>query len=130
MPRPTSNDPTRFHSARRCVGRSQADRHHPDAQRPSLRPGQLRPLSTRYPWDSVCSTILTDLFALLTLAVARSRAKALAVLGVSALLVGGAGWAGLEVARRYVNDALNEMTGAIRQVADVMVSHAEQCACG
>lgn len=90
----------------------------------------MRPLSTRYPWDSVCSTILTDLFALLTLAVARSRAKALAVLGVSALLVGGAGWAGLEVARRYVNDALNEMTGAIRQVADVMVSHAEQCACG
>ena len=69
--------------------------------------------------------ILTGVFALLTLASARSRGKALAALGVSALLVGAAGWAGLEVARRYINDALNRTTGDIRQVADVMVNHAE-----
>ena len=51
--------------------------------------------------------IFTGVFALLTLATARSRGKALAALGVSALLVGAAGWAGFEVGRRYIDDALN-----------------------
>ena len=90
-----------------------------------LQPGQLRSLSTWGPWVSVGATILTGVFALLTLASARARGKAFAALGVSALLVGAAGWAGLEVARRYINDALNRTTGDIRQVADVMVIHAE-----
>ena len=36
-----------------------------------------------------------------------------------------AGWAGLEVARRYIDDALNNTTGDIRTVADVMVDTAE-----
>jgi hypothetical protein len=62
---------------------------------------------------------------LLTLASARARGKTLAALGVSVLLVGAAGWAGLEVVRRYINDALNQTTGDIRQIADVMVNHAE-----
>jgi hypothetical protein len=91
----------------------------------ALRPGQLRMLSTWGPWVSVGSTVLTGVFAMLMLAAARSRGKALAALGVSALLVGAAGWAGLEVARRYINDALNRTEGDIRQVADVMVNHAE-----
>ena len=91
----------------------------------SVRPGQLRQLSTWGPWVSVGATILTGVLALLTLAAARSRGKALAALGVSALLVGGAGWAGLEVARRYINTALDRTTGDIRQVADAMVNHAE-----
>jgi hypothetical protein len=90
-----------------------------------LQPGQLRPLSMWGPWVSVGATILTGVFALFTLASARARGKALAALGVSALLVGAAGWAGLEVARRYLNDALNRTTGDIRQVAEVMVNHAE-----
>jgi hypothetical protein len=90
-----------------------------------MQPGQLRFLSTWGPWVSVGATILTGVFALLTLASARGRGKALAALGVSALLVGAAGWAGLEVARRYINDALNRTTGDIRQVADVMVNHAD-----
>jgi hypothetical protein len=90
-----------------------------------LQPGKLRALSTWGPWVSVGTTILAGVFALLTLASARARGKALAALGVSALLVGAAGWAGLEVARRHVNDALNRTTGNIRQVADVMVNHAE-----
>ena len=47
--------------------------------------------------------MLTGIFGLLTVAAARSRGKAFAALGVSALLVGAAGWAGLEVARRYVD---------------------------
>lgn len=63
--------------------------------------------------------------ALLTVVAARSRGKALAALGVSALLVGAAGWAGIEVGRGYVEDALNRTTGDIRTVAEVMVAHAE-----
>ena len=90
-----------------------------------LRPGQLRLVSTWGPWVSVSAGVLTGIFALLMLATARSRGKALAALGVSALLVGAAGWAGLEVGRRYINDALNRTTGDIRQVADVMVNQAE-----
>jgi hypothetical protein len=91
----------------------------------SVRPGQLRQLSTWGPWVSVGATILTGVLALLTLATAGSRGKALAALGISALLVGAAGWAGLEVTRRYVNSALDRMEGDIRQVAGAMVSHAE-----
>jgi hypothetical protein len=90
-----------------------------------LRPGQLTQLSTWGPWVSIGACVLTGIFALLTLATARSRGKALAALGVSALLVGAAGWAGLEVGRRYIDDALNRTTGGIRQVADVMVNQAE-----
>jgi hypothetical protein len=91
----------------------------------SVRPGQLRQLSTWGPWVSVGATILTGVLALLTLATAQSRGKALAALGISALLVGAAGWAGLEVTRRYVNSALDRTEGDIRQVAGAMVNHAE-----
>ncbi len=94
-----------------------------DAQ--PLRPGRLQRLATWGPWVSVGATILTGVFALLTLAAARSRGKALAALGISALIVGAAGWAALEMTRRYIDDALNRSTGDIRQVADVMVQHAE-----
>ena len=90
-----------------------------------LRPGQLRLLSRWGPWVSIGAGVLTGIFALLTIATAPSRGKALAALGVSALLVGAAGWVGLEVGRRYINDALNRTTGDIRQVADVMVNQAE-----
>ena len=91
----------------------------------SVRPGQLHQLSTWGPWVSVGATILTGVLALLTLAMAQSRGKALAALGISALLVGAAGWAGLEVTRRYVNSALDRTEGDIRQVAGAMVNHAE-----
>lgn len=89
------------------------------------RPGQLERASTWGPWISIGATILTGVFALLTLAAARSRGRALAALGVSALIVGAAGWAGLEVARRSIDNALNRLSGEIREVADVMVAHAE-----
>jgi hypothetical protein len=91
----------------------------------SLRPGQLTTLSTWGPWLSIGACVLTGVFALLTLATARSRGKALTALGVSALLVGAAGWAGLEVFRRRIDDALNSTTGDIRTVAGVMVDTAE-----
>jgi len=88
-----------------------------------LEPGRLRPLATWGPWVSVGTTVLAGVFALLTLATARSRGKTLAALGISALLVGAAGWAGSEIARRYLNDALNHTSGDIRQIADAMVGH-------
>ncbi len=91
----------------------------------SLRPGQLKALSTWGPWASIGLCVLTALFALLTLASASSRGKAFAALGVSALLVGAAGWAGLAMGRRYIDDALNSTTGDMRTVADVMVATAE-----
>ncbi|OBB72359.1 hypothetical protein [Mycobacterium sp. 852014-52144_SCH5372336] len=91
----------------------------------SWRPGQFKRVSTWGPWVSIGASILTGVFALLTLAAARSRGRALAALGVSALIVGAAGWAGLEVARHSVNDTLNRLSGDIRVVADVMVAHAE-----
>ena len=69
----------------------------------SLRPGQLRQLTRWGPWASVGAMVLTGVLALLVLAAARSRGKALASLGVSALLVGAAGWAGIEVGRRYLD---------------------------
>jgi hypothetical protein len=90
-----------------------------------MQPGQLRQVSRWGPWVSIGATVLTGVFALLMLAAARARGKALAALGISALLVGAAGWAGLEVARRLINQALNRTTGDIRQVADAMVGHAE-----
>jgi hypothetical protein len=91
----------------------------------SLRQGRLSRLAAWGPWVSVGAAALGGLFALLTLAAARRRGKALTALGVSALLVGAAGWAGIEAGRRYVNDALNRTTGDIRRVAEVMVDHAE-----
>ncbi len=91
----------------------------------AMRPGQLRTLSTWGPWVSVGSTILAGVSALLMLAAARSRGKALAALGVSALLIGAGGWAALEVSRRYIANALNQTVGDVRQVAEVMVGQAE-----
>ncbi|MET0701535.1 MAG: hypothetical protein ABWY93_17930, partial [Mycobacterium sp.] len=86
----------------------------PDA----LRPGQLRQVGRFGPWVSVAAAVLTGVFALLTLAASRGRGKGLAALGVSALLVGAAGWAGLEVGRRYLSTALNKTSEDIHQLAD------------
>jgi hypothetical protein len=90
-----------------------------------LRPGELRMAATWGLWVSIAAVVLTGSGALLTLAAARSRGRALAGLGVSALLVGGAGWAAIELGRRRLGDALNHTTGDIRRIADVMVGQAE-----
>ena len=71
-----------------------------------LQPGILRPLVTWGPWASIAAAVLTGIGALLT-------------------LVGAAGWAGIEIGRRGINDALNDTTGDIRRIADVMVGEAE-----
>ncbi|UXA07745.1 hypothetical protein KXD96_06415 [Mycobacterium sp. SMC-2] len=92
----------------------------------SLRPGRLSPLSTWGPWVSIGAVVLSGACAVLVLAAAHRRGKALSSLGVSALLVGAGGWAGIEIAGRYVNDALNRTTGGIRRIAEVMVGRAEE----
>jgi hypothetical protein len=92
----------------------------PDA----LRPGQLRQVGRFGPWVSVAAAVLTRVFALLTLAASRGRGKGLAALGVSALLVGAAGWAGLEVGRRYLTTALNKTSDDIHLLADALIGQA------
>jgi hypothetical protein len=74
---------------------------------------------------SIGAAAVAGFCGLLTLAAARRRGKALSSLGVSALLVGAAGWAGLEVGGRYVNNALNGTTEDIRRIGDALVGHAE-----
>ena len=91
----------------------------------SLRQGQLSRLATWDPWVSIGAVALSGVCGLLTLAAAQRRGKALTSLGVSALLVGAAGWAGIELGGRYVNAALNGATGDVRQIAEVMVGRAE-----
>ncbi len=91
----------------------------------SLRQGQLSRLAVWGPWASIGAVALSGVCGLLTLAAARRRGKALTSLGVSALLVGAAGWVGIELGGRYINAALNGTTGDVRQIAEVMVGHAE-----
>ena len=90
----------------------------------SLRPGQLRQVATWGPWVSVGTAVLAGVFALLTLSAAKSRGKAIVALGVSALIVGAAGWAGIEVGRRYVDDGLTTTTAGVRSIADSVFDHA------
>ena len=90
-----------------------------------LQPGEFRPLSIWGPWVSIAAAVLAGIGALLTLAVARGGGSTLAGLGISALLVGAAGWVAIEMGRRRMNDGLNHTTGDIRRIADVMVGQAE-----
>ena len=90
----------------------------------ALRPGELELVARWGLWVSIGVTVLAGIGAVLTLAAARSRGRALAGLGISALLVGAAGWVGIEVARRRIDDTLNDTTGDIRRIADVMIGEA------
>jgi len=81
-----------------------------------------RDLKARYK-VSVLGFFWSLLRPLLTIAAARRRGKAIAALGVSLLLVGAAGWIGLELGRRYLDDMLGSVSGNPRQIAE---SFAEQ----
>ncbi|BDB40322.1 MULTISPECIES: hypothetical protein [Mycobacterium] len=87
--------------------------------------GELHRAAVWGPWVSLGAALGCVVFALITLAAARGRGRALTSLGVSALLVGAAGWAGIEIGRGYLNEQLNRTTGDIRRMADVLVGHAE-----
>lgn len=92
---------------------------------PFLRPGAFRAAGLWGPWVSVGLALLAGASALLTLFTARRRGKALAALGVSALLVGAVGWGAIEFGQRYLRAALNNTSGTTRRVADVMVATAQ-----
>lgn len=85
-----------------------------------MRPDGLQRLAVWGPMLSVVMAALAGLCAILTLVAARHRGRALAGLGVSALLVGAAGWSGAEVARRHLDGALNDATGDIRRIAEAL----------
>lgn len=90
----------------------------------ALRSGQLRALRVWGPVVSIGASVLAAAAALGVVAMARRRGRALAWLGVSALLVGAGGWAGIEVGRGRLDAALNTTAGDIRRIAEIMVDHA------
>lgn len=85
-----------------------------------VRPGALRPLADWGTSVSIGAASLAAVFAVLTLVAARRRGKALAGIGVSALLVGAIGYAGIEVGRHRLADALGGTAGNIREISDVV----------
>lgn len=89
------------------------------------RPDVLHRVAVWGPWLCVAAGAITVACALLMLATARRRGRAVAALGVSALLVAAAGWSGIEVGRRYLGEALDHCTVEIRRIADVVVALAE-----
>jgi hypothetical protein len=90
-----------------------------------LRPGQLRPLATWGPWVSTGTAILAAVVALLMLLVAKGRSKALAALGVSALIVAGGGWALLAAGRGRIDSAMSKTNGNVHTITDALVVQAE-----
>lgn len=89
-----------------------------------LTPGRLVPVSRFGQLAVWISFGLTLVLAGLTQLAVRSRAKGLVGLGISALLVGTAGWAGLEIGRRYLDRPLNRVNDNLRDVADSLVTQA------
>lgn len=96
-----------------------------DSAPAALRPGALREVGVWAPWVSMGVAVLAAASALLTIYLARNRGRILAALGISALIVGAVGWAAIEFAQRRVRDALNQTSGNLRIVADVMVATVE-----
>lgn len=92
----------------------------------ALRPGVLGPIATWGIWVSIGLALLAGASAILTLFIGAKKGKALAALGVSSLVMGGAGWAAIELTRDRVNQMLNETSGNVREVAAVMVGTAEK----
>ena len=90
-----------------------------------LKPGLLRPLATWGPWVGIATAVLAGVAALLTLVLAKGRGKALAALGVSALLAGGGGWAALAIGRGRVDTALKKTNGDVHTIANALVLQAE-----
>jgi hypothetical protein len=91
----------------------------------SLRSGQLHPLAIWGPWVSLAATVLAGIGAVLTLAAARRRGTALASLGVAALLVGAVNYAGIEVVRHRIDDALNQADADTGRIAAALLNSAE-----
>jgi hypothetical protein len=91
----------------------------------ALQQGELSRAASWGKQASLGAAAVCGVLALLMLLAARRRGKALTSLGVSALLVGGAGWVGVELVGGYLDYALNRTTGDLRQIAGVMVHGAQ-----
>lgn len=89
----------------------------------ALRPGVLSAYGTWAPAVSGGLVAVAAGAALLTLFAARRRGKALAALGVSALVAAGAGWVGMVYAQRRMSAAMPAEV-SLRAVADAMVAAA------
>lgn len=96
-----------------------------DSAPAAIRPGSLREVGVWGPWVSWGLVVLVAASAVTTLMAARNRGRTLAALGVSALLVGAAGWAAIELAQRPLGAALDNTSGNVRTIADVMVATAQ-----
>lgn len=96
-----------------------------DSAPEALRPGALHWFALWGPWVSWGLAVCVAVSAALMLLAARRRGRALAALGVSALLVGGAGWAAIELAQPQLRAVLNQTSGGVRRIADVMVATAQ-----
>ncbi len=96
-----------------------------DSAPAAIRPGVLREVGIWAPWASWGLAVLAAASAVTTLMAARNRGRTLAALGVSALLVGAAGWAAIELAQRPLGAAMDNTSGNIRTIADVMVATAQ-----
>lgn len=95
-----------------------------DATAAAVRPGQFQAVARWSRWAGAGFAVLAGAGAVLMLAVARRRGRALTGLGVCALLAGAAGWAGIEVVRRDIATALADTAGEMTRIAEVMVGHA------
>ena len=84
--------------------------------------GALRSAAVWGPWISIGAGILAAVFAVLMLWSSRRLGRGLTALGLSGLLVGGAGWAALEIGRGKVENALNQSAPDVRQAADAVVA--------
>lgn len=91
-------------------------------QSDALRPGRLQPLADWGPWVCRILTIVAGVCALLTVLAARSRGKALAALGVSALIAGLIDWLAMGVGRGWVDDLLGQTAPGIRAILQPLVA--------
>lgn len=96
-----------------------------DSAPAALRPGALHRIASLGPWVSWGLSVCVAVSAVLMLLTARRRGRALAALGVSALLVGGAGWAAIELAQPQLRSVLDQTSGGVRRIADVMAATAQ-----
>ncbi|WP_046315342.1 hypothetical protein [Mycobacterium sp. UM_Kg1] len=90
-----------------------------------MRPAGLHRLAVWGPLLTVVLGAMAGLCGFLTVAAARHRGRALASLGVSALLVGAGVWSAVEVARRYLDQVLRQATGDIRRIVGAIADVAE-----
>ena len=93
-----------------------------------LRPEALRQVAVWSPGVSVALVALTAASALLTLFLIPNRGKAVAVLGVSALLAGAVGWVSAAWVEARTADALSGASADMRRIVEVMVTTATDSA--